>query len=116
MSVVGVDQIRRDLDLRLDLSNHSPTGFAWGYEGSGPAQLSLALLADALGDDERALRLYQPFKSAYIAGIPQDKEWALSASLVYSLARAICTSELLNVEIDPVAGLPVRDLDQGKDQ
>jgi len=21
--------------------NHSPTGFSWGYEGSGPAQLAL---------------------------------------------------------------------------
>ncbi|GAJ01677.1 unnamed protein product, partial [marine sediment metagenome] len=22
--------------------NHSPDGFSWGYEGSGPAQLALA--------------------------------------------------------------------------
>src|SRR5205823_6333568 len=29
---------------RFDLRNHSPTGFEWGYAGSGPAQLSLALL------------------------------------------------------------------------
>ena len=35
------------LDPRLDLANHSPTGFEWGYGGSGPAQLALALLADA---------------------------------------------------------------------
>ena len=26
-----------DLPLRLDLYNHSPTGFEWGYGGSGPA-------------------------------------------------------------------------------
>ena len=26
--------------------NHSPTGFAWGYGGSGPAQLALAILID----------------------------------------------------------------------
>jgi Family of unknown function (DUF6166) len=38
------------LPLRLDLFNHSPTGFGWGYGGSGPAQLAVALLADALGD------------------------------------------------------------------
>jgi hypothetical protein len=24
--------------------NHSPDGFAWGYNGSGPAQLALAIL------------------------------------------------------------------------
>ena len=32
------------LPLRLDLFNHSPTGFSWGYGGSGPAQLALARL------------------------------------------------------------------------
>ncbi len=42
------------LDLRLGLHNHSPDGFDWGYQGSGPAQLTLALVADALGDDARA--------------------------------------------------------------
>jgi hypothetical protein len=29
---------------------HSPTGMTWGYEGSGPADLALSLLVDALGD------------------------------------------------------------------
>lgn len=76
-----------ELDPRLDLANHSPTGFSWGYEGSGPAQLSLALLADALEDDERALKLYQPFKTAYIAKIPIKKEWWLSSSGIYMLAN-----------------------------
>jgi hypothetical protein len=28
------------LPMHLDLINHSPTGFAWGYNGSGPAQLA----------------------------------------------------------------------------
>lgn len=31
------------LDPRLDLANHSPTGFEWGYGGSGPTQLSVGL-------------------------------------------------------------------------
>lgn len=29
---------------------HSPTGFSWGYAGSGPAELARCLLIDALGD------------------------------------------------------------------
>ena len=33
----------RPLNPRLDLYNHSPTGFEWGYCGSGPAQLALAI-------------------------------------------------------------------------
>ena len=28
----------------LVLRRHSPTGFEWGYGGSGPAQLALAIL------------------------------------------------------------------------
>ena len=31
--------------------NHSPTGFEWGYGGSGPAQLALALLLDYVCDE-----------------------------------------------------------------
>lgn len=38
------------LPMRNDLRNHSPTGAEWGYGGSGPAQLALAILSDALGD------------------------------------------------------------------
>lgn len=75
------------LDPRLDLANHSPTGLSWGYVGSGPAQLSLALLADALEDDERALKLYQPFQRAYIARIPIKKEWGLTATMIELLAN-----------------------------
>jgi len=36
----------KDLNPRSDLMNHSPDGFNWGYGGSGPAQLALAILAD----------------------------------------------------------------------
>jgi len=32
-----------NLEASLKVVNHSPTGFAWGYGGSGPAQLALAL-------------------------------------------------------------------------
>ena len=48
--------VARPLELCLDLFNHSPTGFEWGYRGSGPAQLALAILADHLGEDAAAVR------------------------------------------------------------
>lgn len=63
----------RRLDPRYDLVNHSPDGFEWGYGGSGPAQLSLALCADALGDGPKALRVYQYFKANVIARLPQPE-------------------------------------------
>jgi hypothetical protein len=65
------------LPLRLDLWNHSPTGFNWGYGGSGPAQLALALLCDVLGDDREAVRLHQAFKWDVVARL--GDEWMLVA-------------------------------------
>src|SRR6516165_8748734 len=57
------------LSARRDLINHSPSGFEWGYGGSGPAQLALAILANCLHDDGAALVFHQDFKWAFIAGI-----------------------------------------------
>ena len=57
--IVTVDG--RRLNPRLDLWNHSPTGFEWGYCGSGPAQLALAILADHCANDEQALNFRQRF-------------------------------------------------------
>nr|AJG38120.1 hypothetical protein [bacterium enrichment culture clone fosmid MGS-K1] len=42
--------------------------FNWGYEGSGPAQLALAIILDVTGDRDIALRYYQDFKRAFVAG------------------------------------------------
>lgn len=70
-------RIERSLDWRLDLRNHSPTGLEWGYAGSGPSQLALAILADYLEDDQRALRLYQPFKFDKIQNLPHSR-WMIT--------------------------------------
>jgi hypothetical protein len=69
------------LNPRLDLWNHSPSGFEWGYAGSGPAQLALALLADHLGDDDAAVSLHQDFKSQVVASLPY-RGWTLSSEQI----------------------------------
>jgi|SRR5437868_6218661 hypothetical protein len=69
------------LHPRLDLWNHSPSGFEWGYAGSGPAQLALALLADHLDDDERAVDLHHGFKLAVIARLPRIG-WTLTGQQI----------------------------------
>lgn len=61
---------------------HSPTGFEWGYSGSGPADLALSILVDyfrerttrdtllnvRIGDvPPRSWRLHQKFKEKFIA-------------------------------------------------
>lgn len=73
-----------ELPPRLDLANHSPTGFAWGYGGSGPAQLALAILADALGSGREgdALAFHHAFKWSRIAHIPHDSGWVVTSDEV----------------------------------
>jgi hypothetical protein len=85
----------RPLPTRRDLRDHSPDGFSFGYGGSGPSQLSLALCADALADDNRALRVYQEFKWRFVAVIEgpsfeigADEVRRIVASIERSGARA----------------------------
>jgi hypothetical protein len=62
--------------------NHSPDGFEWGYGGSGPAQLALAILLHATGDAERAQDHYQDFKREHVAG--WGEEWAITAGEIHT--------------------------------
>ena len=41
---VLVDGVPLDHKGSCKVYNHSPTGFSWGYGGSGPSQLALAIL------------------------------------------------------------------------
>lgn len=81
----------RPLALRLDLDNHSPDGFAWGYNGSGPAQLALALLADALRDDNLALAIHQRFKSTVVASWNKDEPFSITENEVSKIAGELFT-------------------------
>lgn len=47
---------------------HSPTGFNFGYGGSGPADLALNICLMFCKLDEDASRIYQEFKRNFIAG------------------------------------------------
>lgn len=89
-----VDRSLVRLNPRRDLVNHSPDGFAWGYEGSGPAQLALAILADHLKDDDRALAIYQQFKRMVIARLPREHGFCINSDLVGGYVAAI---EALNL-------------------
>jgi hypothetical protein len=77
------------LNPRLDLYNHSPTGFEWGYCGSGPAQLALAILADHLADDRQALDMYQRFKWAVIVELPRKGSWTLTDQVIDQILQNI---------------------------
>jgi hypothetical protein len=74
------DAAATPLPFRTDLCEHCPVGFDWGHNGAGPAQLALALLADHLGDDERALGLHQDFKRHVVSALRD--EWTLTSDKV----------------------------------
>lgn len=57
--------------------NHSPDGFNWGYGGSGPAQLALAIVLKLRGKSDG----YQDFKFKFIAGLPQNEDFDIEFDL-----------------------------------
>lgn len=67
--------------------NHSPDGFKWGYGGSGPAQLALAILLLYLPPDIAQLH-YQDFKFGYIAGLPQ-RDISVNVNLRWVMATIL---------------------------
>ncbi len=79
-TIDGID-VRVDgvaLDPRTDLKRITDLGFEWTYEGDSPAQLALALLADHLDDDERALALHEAFMAEVVAFL--DNSWRLTGA------------------------------------
>lgn len=105
------------LNPRHDLYNHSPCGFEYGYGGSGPAQLALAILADHLADhpdevamvnrsyeldswigegpkahERAALCLHQAYKFAALGGLPREKPFCITTAQVSANVAEICAA------------------------
>lgn len=76
-----------DLQASLEVAQLSPTGFEWGYGGSGPHQLALALLLDVTSDPQRAYHAHHAFTASVIAHLPR-KEWTLTSRRILSWLSA----------------------------
>lgn len=68
--------------------NHSPDGFEWGYGGSGPSQLALAILLDFLeakkkndAATQEALHWKHEFKTHFVSRF-EHGEWYLTGSQI----------------------------------
>ena len=84
-AVVTVDGA--PLNPRYDLKRYSPAGFEWTYEGDGPRQLALALLADHLGDDRRAVALTEAFMRAVVSEL--DNAWRMTGAEIAVALRVL---------------------------
>jgi Family of unknown function (DUF6166) len=82
--LVDKNNVPFDVGPSLEVRMHSPTGFAWGFEGSGPAQLSLAILLEELVPLGFSVigvcAYYQDYKREVIARLAPDKAWRLTSA------------------------------------
>lgn len=74
---VFIEGIKLSPAQSLKVLNKSPDGFAWGYAGSGPSQLAIAILLALTGNEKFAKRHYQDFKDLYITKLSIDKDFEL---------------------------------------
>jgi hypothetical protein len=85
------------------VSYHSPDGFEWGYGGSGPADLALAILTDWFeedpvkvqtyartgeGDPSSAVIFHQQFKDKFIIGLPRTT-WRIAGGSIKAWSSKI---------------------------
>jgi len=80
----------------IELWNHSPSGFNWGYGGSGAAQLALAILFDVTGDKDLSISLHQHFKWEYVSKWKGD--WTIKEDEIKAWIRDIIPVESRNGE------------------
>lgn len=76
----------RPLDPRFDLKTFSPAGFEWTYEGDGPRQLAMAILADHFGDDQKAMEHCETFMVLAVANL--DNYWKLTSEDIHKCVSA----------------------------
>lgn len=81
-----VDGVR--LPERTDIRQLSRDGFEWSYEGSAPAQLALAILADHFGSPALALQNYERFMRDVVANFGNEWEFTTADIEVALTARA----------------------------
>lgn len=75
--LVKLDGHEFDHRPSLEVVNHSPDGFAWGYFGSGPSQLALAILIHYAGKTF-ARENYMEYKIDVISQLDPNKGFKLT--------------------------------------
>lgn len=68
----------QEIDPRFDVKTYTDHGFEWSYEGDGPRQLALAILAEHMGDAQAALEFAEPFMQRVVANF--DNDWEMTSA------------------------------------
>lgn len=82
--------------------HHSPGGFEWGYEGSGPADLALSLCADILGPEPETRPIFRgervgatawdvhlQIRWRIVSHLPRGQGWTLTGQRLLDVIRAV---------------------------
>jgi hypothetical protein len=67
------------------LVRHSPTGFEFGYAGSGPSDLARSIVGDLLNDPDPHPGLYQVVKDTFLVDLDGDGPHRLAGDHVLQL-------------------------------
>lgn len=102
--LVTIHKDRRRVATLPHHKHHSTAGYSWGYLGSGPADLALALMVNYYkrrGDkvtrkvrvfegevDYRAFQFHQALKFGVVSKIPHDTAWVLTYDELDTWVRA----------------------------
>lgn len=85
---------RLDLAESLQHANHSPTGFEWGYGGSGPTQLAFEICRQLYGSIIAA-QVKADFRRRFLEAITADR---FDLTLDLEPFNAYCVRPLLDDE------------------
>ena len=85
--VVGDRVVLLPLKPSLQIAEHSPEGFNWGYEGSVPAQLALGILYEVTGNVALSREYYPLFKIDHVS--QWSEHWEMRESEVLEWLRDV---------------------------
>jgi hypothetical protein len=78
---------KRPLEPRSILFKHGTEQIAAARDASGRAQIALTLLADALGDEARAIETHEYFSRRVVALFPE--RWTITRSRIVAYIKMI---------------------------
>lgn len=85
--------IETTLPLYLDYCNKSPSGFSWGYSGSGPHQLAFAILFDYTKEKVFSFKYAYDLVQWFFLGIRNNDSWSLPVDRLHYFVNKCKESE-----------------------